>query len=100
VKGSPRVRGALDAMQDAAEGVPFASIGGLEKRSAPHAPGYVEEDEREAYLLGYAEQAERMYGPIWRTCEFGWSPAMRVEAKLPEDEPTSPETPGSKASKI
>lgn len=86
---SPFMRGALDCMQDRCENVPFMSIGGLSKRTCMEAPEYIPKQDREAYLAGYRQQAEDMFGSDWATCEFGWSAVLTVRA----DELPKPETP-------
>lgn len=74
-------RGALDCYQDRCENVPFASVGGLEKRAAMTAPDYVTPDERNEYLNGYRLQARNLYGDDWQTCPFGWTPALSINPK-------------------
>lgn len=76
-----RQRGRSDCGQDACENCPFASIGGLERRSAMEAPGYIPAEVASEYLAGYAEQAQAMYGDDWRTCSFGWGPAITIQAR-------------------
>lgn len=73
-------RGERDAMQDACENAPFASIGGLGVRASAawELPKYVSEPCRDGYLRGYTDQCRRMYGEDWRTVEFGWVPAIEI----------------------
>ena len=71
--------GMNDAMQDAFENCPFASIGGLDARSAPRVPEYINiDDDASAWLDGYEIQCHAMYGDDWRTCEFSWRPALTI----------------------
>lgn len=79
-------RGHDDAVQDAMENAPFASVGGLDRRREAFdgegtglAPDYIKED-RDGYLRGYAETAEKMYGPNWMTATFSWAPALVIPA--------------------
>lgn len=78
VTGDAFRRGMTDCYQDRCENCAFASIGGLSARSAPVAPEYISPTEREAYLAGYVHQASVLYGDDWKTCAFGWAPAMTV----------------------
>lgn len=78
VCGDPFSRGFSDAGQDACENAPFASIGGLDKRSAMVAPKYIIAEERERYLDGYRAFARATYGADWATCSFGWAPALEI----------------------
>jgi len=36
----------------------------------------------QAYLEAYQEAALQMYGPDWRTCSFGWSPALTLPGNI------------------
>ena len=79
------LRGINDCAQDACENVPFASIGGLEARDDPRPPNYddgVPLTNTNAYLFGYTATARAMFGADWRTCEFGWAPAMVITEPL------------------
>lgn len=76
--GAPFERGMADAAQDRCENVPFASVGGLDRRAALVAPDYITPEERPAYIRGYELNALAMYGADWRTCAFGWSPAVEI----------------------
>lgn len=78
VTGDPFGRGFSDAGQDACENAPFASIGGLEKRTNMQAPSYITPAEQTLYLDGYRAFARATYGDDWRTCSFGWAPAMTI----------------------
>ena len=78
ITGNAFGRGFSDAAQDACENVPFASIGGLDKRDDMKAPDYITPDERNAYLNGYRTFAAASYGNDWKTCSFGWSPALTI----------------------
>lgn len=70
--------GAQNCVLDVCENVPFASIGGLDKRAKPEAPAYVPEADRADYLRGYEAAAVEAIGEDWRTCTFRWRPAMRI----------------------
>ena len=74
----PYDRGYSECMQDIMENCPFASIGGLDARSAPTVPDYVPEKHRAAWLSGYIDAAREAYGADWQTCEFGWRAVMEV----------------------
>ena len=65
-----RRRGMTDCYQDRCENIPFASVGGLEKRGEMQAPDYVSEEDREEYLLGYRQMARELFGEDWQTCAF------------------------------
>ena len=82
----PRNRGANDAWQDSCENAPFSSIGGLEARGFPQAPGYIVAEDRETYLEGYIAKCVEMYGEGWRTCEFSWSAALTIPRELTDEE--------------
>lgn len=80
-ESEPFERGRSDCFQDRCENVPFSSIGGLDKRDEMVAPDYITkhgEDYTKEYLDGYRYAAERMFGPDWRTCTFGWKPVMEI----------------------
>jgi hypothetical protein len=64
--------------QDRCENAPFASVGGLDKRTAMVAPPFVPEDEQAEYLRGYQHAAMAAYGDDWQTCAFGWKPALTI----------------------
>lgn len=81
----PYDRGASEAAQDACENCPCASIGGLDARSAPRVPKYITEADARAWLAGYEAQCRAMYGEDWRTCGFGWLPALTLQGAA-EDE--------------
>lgn len=68
--------GWTNCVQDRCENCPFASIGGLEHRNNPKVPDYAKD--RDEWLAGYLAAAEAMYGPDWRTCSFGWAPALTI----------------------
>jgi hypothetical protein len=67
-----------NATQDACENCPFAGIGGLASRNAPSVPAYVADADRDEWLRGYTAACLLMYGDDWRTCAFGWSPALTI----------------------
>jgi hypothetical protein len=79
--GDPYRRGTLDAAQDYCENCPFGSVGGLESRAALVAPKWITPAEHADYLQGYSEAARRMYGDDWRTCSFGWAPAITIDTE-------------------
>lgn len=72
------LRAWTDCVQDGCENAPFASVGGLDARENPRVPDYIEEDEQAEYLRGYEAAARDNYGDGWRTCAFGWAPAMAI----------------------
>jgi hypothetical protein len=72
------MRGAVDCYQDRCENIPFASVGGLEARSAMRRPKWITEQEEEEYLAGYREMALSLYGEDWATCSFGWRPVLEL----------------------
>lgn len=74
----PYDRGASEAAQDACENCPFASIGGLDARTAPRSPAYISEADRAVWLSGYLDTCRAMYGDDWRTCSFGWRHALTI----------------------
>ena len=74
-------RGMQDCAQDDCENCAFASIGGPDARATPVAPKYVSPTERQEYLDGYVHAAREMYGVDWKTCSFGWAPALTVGAQ-------------------
>jgi hypothetical protein len=81
---SPFERGRSNCYQDRCENCSFASIGGLDKRTAMEAPYYVKvhgEKYVEEYLAGYRAQAKDLFGDDWETCEFGWSKAITIGGK-------------------
>jgi hypothetical protein len=88
VPDGPLGRGYMDCYQDRCENVPFASIGGLDARSAPKAPDYVVTSDVPAYLTGYMVCARKLFGEDWRTCTFGWQHALTIG-----DESTKEPTP-------
>lgn len=66
------------AEMDAMENAPFASIGGVESRTAPTRPRWVSADDFAEWLVGYEFACRQMYGDDWRTCAFGWSAALEI----------------------
>lgn len=77
-RGSAFGRGMSDAAQDRCENAPFASVGGLERRTSMRAPSYVSSGDEGEYLRGYRYGALIAYGPGWETAGFGWQPAMTI----------------------
>ena len=73
-------QGALDYYQDRCENIPFASIGGLDRRSAMVAPKYVAKEDVAEYLAGYRHAARAGLGEDWETCAFGWTPTVTIVA--------------------
>jgi len=71
-------RGWMVAYQDRCENVPFATIGGKDRRSDMQAPDYIKEEDREAYLEGYREKSREMFGDDWETCSFVWKHVMTI----------------------
>lgn len=76
--GSAFDRGRMDCMQDRCENAPFGSVGGLDARASLAAPDYVPEADRAEYLRGYEHAAAALFGDDWRTCRFGWQPALVI----------------------
>ena len=72
-------RAKLDAYQDRCENVPFASVGGLDRRGSMFAPKYIDPIDREEYLRGYRAAAREMFGDDWESCVFGWAPAITID---------------------
>ena len=87
LRAEPFNRGKFDCLMDGNENVPFASVGGLEKRTDPTwaAPDYVPERDRKAYLEGYRDQAWAQYGPDWQTCPFGWTHVMTIGGEAQDE---------------
>lgn len=73
--------GFMNAMQDRCENCPFASSGGMDKRTAMEAPDYVPKDQTEEYLRGYRAYCEDNYGEGWETAQWGWAPALKIDPK-------------------
>lgn len=71
-------RGHADAYQDSCENCPFTSVGGLDARASPLVPEYISDDDAPEWLRGYLRAACTMYGDDWRTCSFGWQPALII----------------------
>ena len=81
-------RGMSDCCQDRCENSSFSSVGGLDGRVDMRAPSYVEVEDSEAYLRGYAHQARAMFGEDWRTCTFGWHSVLTIGSDGEGDGPT------------
>ena len=88
----PFDHGKRNAEQDEMENAPFAGIGGLDQRNDPTVPAYVKPINRNAWLAGYETCCAEMYGADWRTCAFGWAPAL-VIPEAPAPEPTEGASP-------
>ncbi len=73
-------RARTDAMQDRCENVPFASVGGLDKRDCMTTPSYIDLRDATEYMRGYRSAAYMIYGADWQTCSFGWAPALSIPA--------------------
>jgi hypothetical protein len=67
----------FDCAQDGFENVPFASVGGLEKRAAMSAPKWIAPQDHPEYLAAYRAAAAAQYGPNWMTCTFSWKHALQ-----------------------
>ncbi len=76
-------RGRTDAVQDACENAPFASSGGMDKRTAMVAPSYISTGDEKEWLRGYKAGCDLAHGPGWETGSFGWGPAITINE--PED---------------
>jgi hypothetical protein len=86
--------GAHCALMDAMENVPCGSAGGLGQRHALSAPAYVKEPDRAAWIAGYETKCAAMWGADWRTCAFGWTPALTIsEATASAQEQTEGASP-------
>lgn len=72
------LHGSQNALQDACENCPFADIGGLGARAAPRLPDYVTPENAAEWARGYLRACCAMYGEDWRTCTFGWAPALTI----------------------
>jgi hypothetical protein len=83
---TPRERGGTDCYQDRCENIPFASVGGLEARTAMRRPKWITEEDEAEYLAGYREMAESLYGADWQTCSFGWTPALELPNREAEQQ--------------
>lgn len=70
--------GFLHCILDGSENAPFSCVGGLANRAELQRPQYISEADWPDYRAGYEYQAFAAYGPDWRTCEFGWSPALTI----------------------
>jgi hypothetical protein len=84
---TPFEHGRSNCYQDRCENVPFASIGGLEARSDPKPPAWIDEVEWPEYLRGYISCAVDLYGEDWKTCSFTWQMAMTIEKKDDSEQP-------------
>jgi hypothetical protein len=85
---TPFEHGRTDCYLDKMENVPFASVGGLGRRSDMTVPEYVDPPEAGEYLRGYRDAAASLYGADWETCEFGWRRAMVIDKEGDRDEST------------
>lgn len=75
---SARDRGESDCTQDYYENSPFACVGGLGARTNMRKPDWLPEHDWEEYRDGYQTAAHQLFGPEWRTCSFGWRPALTI----------------------
>ena len=66
-------RGRLIFDLDMNDRIPFKSIGGTSKRTAPERPWFVSAWEWSEFLRGYEARAAEALGPEWRTHELSWS---------------------------
>ena len=85
-RNSPFKRGRSDCYQDRCENCAFASIGGLDKRTAMEAPEYVKKNGEkyvEEYLKGYRAEAKDIFGDDWETCTFSWQSAITIKREQP-----------------
>lgn len=88
--------GAFCALMDRMENVPCGSVGGLDQRHAPIVPTYVRDADRAAWLAGYEARCAEMFGADWRTCAFGWAPALEIpNSPDPTNELTNEPTEGA-----
>jgi hypothetical protein len=79
-RSKPFSHGVSHCLQDSYENAPFGSVGGLTARGTPVAR-FAEKGTETEYLRGYIAAARAMYGEDWRTCDFGWSPAITIGAE-------------------
>lgn len=75
--------GSTNALQDACENCPFNGIGGLDARTDPKLPAYVTAENAAEWMRGYVRACCAMYGDDWRTCAFGWAPALTIGSASP-----------------
>lgn len=74
-------RARASCYQDQCEGVPFASVGGLEHRQSMTAPDYIKPEDHDEYLRGYRDMARELYGDDFETCNFTWTHVLTIEDK-------------------
>lgn len=73
--------GYMDALQDRCENCPFASVGGLDRRTDMAVPGYVPQAQHTEYLRGYRAYCDEQYGQGWETARWVWTPALPIDPK-------------------
>lgn len=76
-----RNAGRFDCSLDRCENVPFASVGGLARRSSMARPAWISEAFESDYLTGYRERARELFGEDWETAEFGWKLALKISGE-------------------
>lgn len=70
---APYERGRMLFELDMADRIPFKSVGGLNKRTAPERPWFVMHFDWDEFLRGYEARAAEALGPDWRTHPLSWS---------------------------
>lgn len=82
-------RGRFNAMMDANENAPCASIGGLDRRHDPAVIfDWVPDEHRAEFIAGYESWCAESWGPDWRTVTFGWAPVLEL-TRGPDGEPVA-----------
>lgn len=76
-----RHAGRMDCSLDHTENVPFASVGGLSRRTSMTRPRWVAQAFESDYLEGYRERALDLFGEGWETAEFGWKLALKIDPR-------------------
>lgn len=79
----PFLRAQVDFYQDRCENAAYACIGGLAARIAPRIPEWITKEGAEyaaEWLAGYEFAALQLDGEDWRTCSYGWAPAVTIGA--------------------
>lgn len=82
-------RAADDYQLDSFENCPFGSVGGLDARLDPQRPIWITEEDWPEYRRGYELAAELHLGADWKTCAFGWVPALVIASALESDDKDS-----------
>lgn len=85
MKTDPFTHGVWNCQSDYYENSAFFSVGGLHARGELQRPWWISEESWPEYKRGYEAAAVKMFGPEWRTVEFGWTPmfALKNEETTP-----------------